>query len=127
MMKLERREGAQTVACGLEAGGLEDCWRLTSVLSVLRLEDDRDKEGNAGQWSSTCVRAPLSSPLHSFHPADGLHLEPHPDSSHLLKSDLVDSSSMCFCSVLWIKPLCPTSLSLHLCTIHSFIRSANAY
>lgn len=63
MKKLERREGSQTgVACGPEAGGLEDCWEGDKcVLLGLTLEDNRDKEGDAGQWSSLCVQEVFSS------------------------------------------------------------------
>lgn len=79
MMKLERREGARAVACGLESGGLEDCWSLTSVCSqssdwrTTEIRKEMQGSGVPPVWGS-CLRLPCTA----IHQADGLHLEPHP-------------------------------------------------
>ena len=85
----EAREERRSPKSGLWAGG----WRLGGLLevdkcvvSVLRLEDDRAKEGDAGQWSLACVQGCLALLCTACHLAEGLHLDPHPHDSHLAKS-----------------------------------------
>lgn len=46
------------------------------VLLGFGLQDNRDKEGDAGQRSWYACRS-SSAPCTAFHQADGLHLEPH--------------------------------------------------